>query len=93
MSLTCTAAVIVRQCRPVELSANAIKGGHSAGAAGALLASGRRVPRMGGVILVSGSLARDKLADPFAVAGVAEYDVVEFVPSRTAPGLEALTAS
>lgn len=67
-------------------------------AAGALLASGRRVPRTGGVILVSGSVSRDELdavlaADPFAVAGVAEYDVVEFVPSKTAAGLEALAAS
>ena len=63
---------------------------------GVLLASGRRVPRTGGVLLVSGALPRPELdavlaTDPFAVAGVANYDVVEFVASKTAPGLTALT--
>ncbi|WP_406278809.1 YciI family protein [Embleya sp. NBC_00896] len=63
-------------------------------AAGTLLASGRRVPRTGGVILAR---AADRAAldavlaeDPFARAGAAAYDVVEFAPTRTAPGLEGL---
>jgi uncharacterized protein YciI len=27
--------------------------------------------------------------DPFVRTGIAEYEVIEFVPSRSAPGLEA----
>ncbi|WP_439677760.1 YciI family protein [Embleya sp. MST-111070] len=61
---------------------------------GTLLASGRRIPRTGGVILAR---ADDRAAldavlaeDPFRKAGAATYDVVEFAPSRTAPGLEGL---
>jgi uncharacterized protein YciI len=63
-------------------------------AAGTLLASGRRVPRTGGVLLAR---AEDRAAldallagDPFHREGLAEYQVVEFTPSMTAPGLEAL---
>ncbi|MFF7247280.1 YciI family protein [Embleya sp. NPDC008237] len=63
-------------------------------ATGTLLTSGRRVPRTGGVILAR---ATDRAAldavlaeDPFRREGVATYDVVEFVPTRTAPGLEGL---
>ncbi|MEU0935044.1 YciI family protein [Embleya sp. NPDC005971] len=63
-------------------------------AAGALVASGRRVPRTGGVILARAA-DRDALdallaEDPFRREGVAAYDVVEFAPTRTAPGLEGL---
>jgi uncharacterized protein YciI len=55
-------------------------------AAGTFLASGPRVPRAGGVILACG-LGRDGLAtlvatDPFAEAGAAAYDIVEFQPNR-----------
>jgi uncharacterized protein YciI len=61
---------------------------------GLFIASGRRVPRIGGVILArSGSEAAlsDYLArDPFAIHGAARLDVVEFAATRTAPGLEAL---
>jgi uncharacterized protein YciI len=63
-------------------------------AAGALLASGRRVPRTGGVLLAR---AEDRAAldallatDPFHKAGVADYEVLEFTASMTAPGLEGL---
>jgi uncharacterized protein YciI len=63
-------------------------------AAGTLLASGRRVPRTGGVILarVADRAELDAVIaeDPFAQAGAALYDVVEFTPTRTAPGLERL---
>jgi uncharacterized protein YciI len=58
------------------------------------LASGRKVPRSGGVILVR-SMPREQLndilaLDPFKKAGVAEYEVTEFVASMTAGGLSAL---
>ncbi|QFI54616.1 YciI family protein [Aeromonas simiae] len=66
-------------------------------AAGHFLASGRRVPRTGGVILAHG-LTREALeqvlaSDPFRLAGVADYEVLEFVPSMSAAGLEALQES
>ncbi|MCC9310759.1 YciI family protein [Kitasatospora sp. RB6PN24] len=63
-------------------------------AAGTLLASGRRVPRTGGVLLARAAdrAALDEVlaSDPFHRARVAEYQVVEFTASMTAPGLEAL---
>ncbi|WP_035848054.1 YciI family protein [Kitasatospora azatica] len=63
-------------------------------ATGALLASGRQVPRTGGVILAR-AVNRQALdailaEDPFGRAGVAEYQVVEFTPTKAAPGLGAL---
>jgi uncharacterized protein YciI len=61
---------------------------------GLFVASGRRIPRTGGVILArSGDeqALRDALArDPFAIHGAARCDVVEFTPSMTAPGAEVL---
>jgi len=61
---------------------------------GLFIASGRRVPRTGGVILArSGDEAalRDTLArDPFVIHGAARCDVVEFAASMTAPGAEVL---
>lgn len=60
---------------------------------GLFLASGRKVPRDGGVILARGeraALDARLAADPFAQAGVARYDIIEFVPSMVAPGLESL---
>ena len=61
---------------------------------GLFIASGRRVPRTGGVILArSGDeqALRDPLArDPFVIHGAARCDVVEFTPSMTAPGAEVL---
>ena len=63
-------------------------------AAGVLLASGRKVPRTGGVILARAE-SREALdavlaGDPFYREGAARYDVTEFVASMAAPGLEAL---
>lgn len=63
-------------------------------AAGHFVASGRKVPRTGGVILAQG-LTREALEqrlaeDPFAKAGVATYDVIEFVPTMTAPAIDHL---
>jgi uncharacterized protein YciI len=61
---------------------------------GLFIASGRRVPRTGGVILArSGdeqALRATLAADPFAIHGAARFDVVEFTPSMTAPGAEVL---
>jgi uncharacterized protein YciI len=61
---------------------------------GLFVASGRQVPRTGGVILartgdreaLQAVLARD----PFVQGGVAQTDVIEFVPSMTAPSIEVL---
>ena len=65
-------------------------------ASGLFLASGRQVPRVGGVILArSGDrteLDRALATDPFVRHGAARVDVVEFAASMTARGLEALKA-
>jgi len=61
---------------------------------GLFVASGRRIPRTGGVILArsDGEAAlSDYLArDPFVIHGAARLDVVEFAATKTAPGLDAL---
>ena len=61
---------------------------------GLFIASGRRIPRTGGVILArSGDeqALRDNLArDPFVIHGAARCDLVEFAASMTAPGAEVL---
>jgi uncharacterized protein YciI len=63
-------------------------------ASGLFVASGRRIPRTGGVILArSGDeqgLIEFLARDPFAIHGAARFDVVEFSATKTAPGLEAL---
>ncbi len=62
-------------------------------AAGVFLASGRKTPRTGGIILATGDRANleARLArDPFRVAGVATCTVTEFTASMIASGLEAL---
>ena len=65
-------------------------------AAGRFLMAGRQVPREGGFILAAdGDRAEvERLAetDPFTVAGVARYEVIEVLPTGGAPGfLTALT--
>ena len=66
-------------------------------AAGHFVASGRKVPRTGGVILsnVTTHDALDKILsrDPFQIHNVAKYEVIEFVPSMTAAGFEVLQES
>ncbi|GAA3210020.1 YciI family protein [Streptomyces sp. XM83C] len=61
-------------------------------ARGVFLASGRKNPRDGGVIIaVAESRARiEEIAagDPFVTAGVCEYRITEFRATRTAPELE-----
>jgi uncharacterized protein YciI len=63
-------------------------------AAGLFIASGRRVPRVGGIILArSGDLAAVERAmseDPFVAHGAARFELMEFTPSMTARGAEAL---
>jgi uncharacterized protein YciI len=58
-------------------------------AAGYLLASGRKVPRDGGIML---AVAPDRAtieavaaSDPFVTAEVCEYRITEFIPTQTAP--------
>lgn len=58
---------------------------------GTFLASGRKVPRTGGVILARGG-SREEIwkiidDDPFRREWVAEYDVIEFVATRTTESL------
>ena len=62
--------------------------------AGNFIASGRKVPRTGGVIL-SNMKSRKELEallalDPFNVNDVADYEIIEFVPTMTSKELEFL---
>jgi uncharacterized protein YciI len=63
-------------------------------AEGNFIASGRKIPRTGGIIL-SCVKNKDELElilakDPFYKAGIAEYDIIEFDPSMVAQGFEIL---
>ena len=58
---------------------------------GKFLASGRKNPRTGGIIIAVGK--RDEISevvteDLFVVNGVAEYVITEFLPTMTSPHLE-----
>ncbi|MEU6121238.1 YciI family protein [Streptomyces sp. NPDC047123] len=61
--------------------------------AGVFIASGRKNPRDGGVIIAVADdrarVAEIVAADPFTVAGVCEYRVTEFYATKTAPDLAA----
>ena len=60
---------------------------------GLFLASGRKTPRTGGVILAKGERAEieEMIArDPFVTANVGQYEIAEIAVSRTIDGLEAL---
>lgn len=60
---------------------------------GMFLASGRKNPRTGGVILAKGERTQVEAyvaADPFTAEGVAVYDLTEVAVNRTSAGLEAL---
>lgn len=60
---------------------------------GVVIASGRKKPRDGGILLaVGGDRARiEKIAatDPFVAGAVCTYRITEFVANRTAPELAA----
>ena len=64
---------------------------------GSFLLSGRKEPRDGGVILARAASreAADALVreDPFHTAGVAEYTVIEFHPTMSAPALSGFVES
>ena len=62
--------------------------------AGVFVASGRKIPRDGGVILATG-VTREEMdqimqTDPFCSRGLAEYRIVEFRLSQRAPDLQKL---
>ncbi len=61
---------------------------------GFFIASGRKVPRSGGVILVN---ARNRTEleeiindDPFKIHNLADYEFTEFVPTKSAPEFASL---
>jgi len=58
------------------------------------LASGRKVPRTGGIILAIADsreiIEQIVLEDPFNKMGIAEYVITEFVPSMHQPELKNL---
>jgi uncharacterized protein YciI len=61
--------------------------------AGVFLMSGRKVPREGGIIIANAN-SREAIealvrSDPFHIAGVARYEITEFVPTMTAEALAA----
>lgn len=62
--------------------------------AGNFIASGRKVPRTGGVILSnmkSKNEFEEVLAkDPFKINVVADYEIIEFVPTMTSKELDFL---
>lgn len=60
---------------------------------GFFIASGRKVPRTGGVILSRGERGAMEAfcaTDPFAVHGVATYEIIEAAFTTVAPGAEIL---
>jgi uncharacterized protein YciI len=63
--------------------------------AGVFVASGRRVPRTGGVILASGADRRSLEAimarDPFVREGAARFELIEFTPSQMRAGFKPYT--
>lgn len=56
------------------------------------ICSGRRNPRVGGVILCSAKDMEEVQAiikeDPFYINEIAEYEIVEFLPTKYAEGFE-----
>ncbi|MFJ6615188.1 YciI family protein [Streptomyces sp. NPDC091289] len=60
-------------------------------AAGVFIASGRKNPRDGGVILAvgddRGAIEKVAAADPFAAHGVCAYRITEFIATKTSPEL------
>src|ERR1700677_3200663 len=86
--------------RPLEEVYRLLDGdpGHPEGnyAAGRFIVSGRREPRTGGVILArAASIAEIEAViaeDPFSREGVAEYEVIEFLPGTWAEGFAGFVA-
>ncbi|BCE01501.1 YciI family protein [Marinicellulosiphila megalodicopiae] len=63
-------------------------------ASGKFIASGRKVPRTGGIILVNASNKDEVIAivkeDPFYIANLTNYEIIEFVPTMAAKEFEAI---
>ncbi|MFD3540990.1 YciI family protein [Streptomyces sp. NPDC058662] len=63
-------------------------------ASGVFLASGRKIPRDGGVILAGGvsraEVERIAAEDPFTMAGVCAYRITEFIATKTSSDLAAV---
>lgn len=63
-------------------------------AEGVFIASGRKVPRNGGVILAQarsrGELEAVLSQDPFNLHQLADYEITEFVPTKFVPELASL---
>jgi len=63
-------------------------------ALGKFIASGRKVPRTGGIILVNAANMNELDSilkeDPFNIANVADYEVTEFIPTMAAAEFEAI---
>ena len=61
---------------------------------GVFLASGRKEPRTGGVILARAeslvALETILSVDPFKINGLAKYEITEFIPTKTSVELEFL---
>jgi uncharacterized protein YciI len=62
---------------------------------GIFLASGAKVPRTGGVFLIRGTISAKELTalieqDPFKKHGLAQYEVIEFTPSKFHSALSAV---
>ncbi|MFC8277958.1 YciI family protein [Streptomyces sp. NPDC057271] len=62
-------------------------------AAGVFIASGRKNPRDGGIVLASGvdraTIEKIVAADPFTAEGVCAYRITEFYATKTADALAA----
>ncbi|KES13053.1 hypothetical protein SASC598P14_006230 [Snodgrassella alvi SCGC AB-598-P14] len=60
---------------------------------GDFIASGRQVPRIGGVILCRAASKESAqsimVKDPFHIHQIAEYELIEFIPTKYASGFEA----
>ena len=60
-------------------------------AQGNFVMSGRKIPRTGGVIIINAenrAQAENIISeDPFHQANLAEYTIIEFIPSKTSPDL------
>lgn len=63
-------------------------------AAGDFVCSGRKVPRVGGIILIRAdqleTVQNLLQEDPFYVHEIASYEIIEFTPTKAAPGLSGL---
>jgi len=63
-------------------------------ALGKFIASGRKVPRTGGIIFVNAANMNELdlilKEDPFNIANVAHYEVTEFIPTMAAAEFEAI---